>query len=82
MNLQQMIQDLNIAMNGIETDSVFLRGFEGKGKVAFKRKSSPTGRDWAMTNYSYDASLGKYSFFWSAYDLETEAEARSLTNLS
>jgi hypothetical protein len=60
--------DFDKAFNGATIERVYTGNL-----VIGKRDSSPTGKKYVVTHYMKQD--GKYSFYWSTYDIETFCEA-------
>lgn len=67
-----LINDFDRAFNGAEVLRTY-KGKNGNRLLIGKREHSPTGKHYVVTNMMFNE--GKYSFYWSTYDIESFSEA-------
>jgi hypothetical protein len=68
---EMMAVDFDRAFNGASIERTYSN--DHKRLIVGKRKHSPTGKKYVITNYSLNG--GKFCFYWSTYDIETLNEA-------
>jgi hypothetical protein len=64
--------DFDKAFNGATVERTYTSE-SGTRLIVGKREKSPTGKKYVVTHYMFNE--GKFSFFWSTYDIETFTEA-------
>lgn len=67
-----LIQDFDKAFNSASIERTYTSK-SGTRLIVGKRNNSPTGKKYIVTHCMFND--GKFSFFWSTYDIETFAEA-------